>query len=52
MHRMFQGQVENHTQSLVEAVRFENEVINLFLDLPNFDDYFERVKRVIMKRLD
>jgi dTDP-4-amino-4,6-dideoxygalactose transaminase len=51
MHRMFQGDDLTTTDSLNEAVRFENEVVNLFLDLPNFDEYFGKVRCVIIESL-
>jgi dTDP-4-amino-4,6-dideoxygalactose transaminase len=51
MHRMFKTDQEASTQSLDEAVIFETEVINFFLDTPNFDQYFENVRSVITERL-
>ena len=51
MHVMLREDPQESTDSLEEAVRFQNEVINLFLDIPNFEDYFKVVRNVIKERL-
>lgn len=51
MHRMFRDNESFHTDSLEEAVRFEAEVVNIFLDVPNFDEYFKNVRSAMTESL-
>jgi dTDP-4-amino-4,6-dideoxygalactose transaminase len=51
MHRMFQDDESFPTNSLEEAVRFENEVVNIFLNVPNFEEYFKSVQSAIRESL-
>ena len=51
MHQMLRGNYVEHNDSLNEAVRFEQEVVNLFLDLANFEEYYESIRIGLRERL-
>lgn len=51
MHRMFRTKEPFNTDSLEEAVRFEAEVVNIFLDVPSFDEYFKSIRSAITESL-
>lgn len=51
MHLVFKDGESENSGPLEEAALFQDEVINLFLDLPNFDTYLESVTQTFGERL-